>query len=159
MLTILANNRGKLPIIVLIIIVVGVLSVAGTGVFVFAGGKSHKSKKPDPKPEVIVPLDEFVLNLADQAEPHYLKLDISLGVIPDAKGATIGSGGGEGGGSDPRLPIVRDAVIAVVSKHYYADLLTDAGKEQLKAQICKALRESSAHLDVQHVYFTNFAMQ
>jgi len=156
----LRNNRGKLPILIIIIVVI-VAALGGTGFLLLKGkakGANAEAKKPEKKAEALMALQEFVVNLADLTEPHYLKLEINLSVT----GEVPEGGGGEGegaGASDPFLPIIRDTIITVVSRHTYNELLTNGGKDVLRTEIHTALDKAVPHLEVEKVYFVNFAMQ
>lgn len=150
MLQILRSRRGKIPVVMILVVVVA-LALAGTGFVLFKGGGKKDSKKE--AHETLLPLPEFVLNLADTDEARYLKMEISLGVKGDSHG------GGGHGGTDPRMPIIRDTIISVTGRHTYSELLNDSGKEQLKVEIVQALEKAVKDLHVSNVYFTNFAMQ
>ncbi|MCC6484566.1 MAG: flagellar basal body-associated FliL family protein [Armatimonadetes bacterium] len=154
---ILRNTDGKLPILPIVILVL-VLALAGTGfVLLKGGGKPKKDARPAPKALVMMPLEEFVVNLADTQDPHYLKLEINLGIAGEAP-----AGGGEGhgeGSADPRLPVIRDSIISTVAHYSYAQLLRPEGKERLKEDILKELEHADPTLEARKIYFTNFAMQ
>jgi len=156
----LRSNDGKVGFAVIIIAVL-VMALIGTGVLLFLGkGKAGGGKaaaKEEKKPDKVVQLQEFVVNLADVDEAHYLKLEMGLAVPEDAKidAGGGGEGGGEGGG---QMAMIRDGIICVTSKHTYADLLKEDGKEKLKSEIRAELKKR-LKVEVNDVYFTNFAMQ
>lgn len=150
-----SDRHGKLPIIVLAAVVV--VALCGAGILLFAGKGSAKHAKKPAEQEHLAALEEFVLNLADTAEPHYLKLEMSVGILGDGKAS---GGHGEGGGPlDEHLPVVRDTIISATGHYTYNNLLSAAGKEKLKADIREQLQKAVPGLKIGKVYFTNFAMQ
>lgn len=153
----LRNTDGKLPILMIVAVVL-VLAIAGTGFVLLKGkGKSDKAHKPKAEPMTMMPLEEFVVNLADTQDPHYLKVEVNLGITGKAPGGE-GEGHGEGA-ENPELPVVRDTIIATIANYRYAQLLQAAGKERLKMDILKALEHAAPDLEAKKIYFTNFAMQ
>lgn len=145
------NQSGKLPIILMIIIVV-VLAL-GAGGFMFMNGKSKGGKKPEKKVELSEwKLEEFVVNLADQDEPRYLKVSMTLEVE-----GKVG-GGGEGGGN-PEEAKAQDAIINVLTAKRFSQLVAPGGKDKLKEELKAALNSSLEDIKVHGIYFTSFAMQ
>ena len=114
------------------------------------GGRSHKSHKKEPEQLSVMTLEEFVVNLSDVGEPHYLKASVSLEVAGD-------SGGEEAQKAD--LPKIRDVVITTMSKRNFRELLTANGKQSLKNAIKKEINHLLDDDRVSQVYFTSFAMQ
>jgi len=151
------NNSGKLPFVIIIALVVVLLLGVGAVAFMKMKGKAHG--KAAVKEGKLTPwkLDEFVVNLADPNEIHYLKVNLVL----DMAGEVSGGGGGEGGegGGNPDEPKVRDAIIRELSKKQYAELLSEKGKDELKAELKKAINSQLENAKVANIYFTSFAMQ
>jgi flagellar protein FliL len=149
----LGNARGKLPI--LMIVVVAVVVVGGLGVMKFVKGRKHG--KPEKKPPVectLWKMSEFTVNLADRDEPHYLKLNLCLeieGKLPTVEG-------GEATTSPAEIK-ASDAIISVLTKKRFSELLTADGKEKMKVDLVKQLNESLEGIKVHNIYFTSFAMQ
>ena len=104
---------------------------------------------------IIVDLGDFILNLCDEAQKKYLKVNVAIEVTKkdtDFPDATAEKGGGGHGGhgeaapaADPMeaiqkemnqfKPAIRDAVITNLSSKTSAELSTAAGKELAKEQI------------------------
>lgn len=111
---------------------------------------------------------EFLVNLSDVPESHYLRTTISLAIPtePGAKAGGEGGHGGHGGGKDSPVvqklksqePIIRDTIIAVISSKQFKDLATVAGKAMLKESIRARLQEQ-LHLSDVAIYFTAFTLQ
>lgn|GEM_PF-907019 len=154
---ILRSTSGKLPIVIIIVVVL--VLVLAVGAFAFLK-MSHKGKAAPKKEHVETTqwaLGEFLVNLADPGDPRYLKVDMVLEVA--AHGKKSGGGGHGGVAVNPEEAKAKDTVIRVLSKRRMDDLLTDKGKEALKAELKSALNNALAESDVVSVYFTSFAMQ
>jgi len=149
------NNSGKLPLMIIIVLVVVLVLGVGAVAFMKMKGKGHG--KAAVKEEKLTPwkLEEFVVNLADPNEVHYLKVNLVL----DMAGEVAGGEGGEGEGGNPDEPKVRDAIIRELSKKQYAELLSEKGKDQLKAELKKSINSQLENAKVANIYFTSFAMQ
>lgn len=147
------NKNGKSMII---IIVAAVVLLAGLGggiaIMKMKGSGKHKVEK---KPVVMVPLGEFVVNLADTTEMRYVKTVIILGVEGEMK-AEGGEGEGEGGGANAPL---RDAVIHALGSKSFSDLAKPNGKEELKKEIIATVNKRIEGAKAVEVFFNEFAMQ
>lgn len=99
-------------------------------------------------------LDEFIVNLADGSEQHYLKCTLVLEMVKSAK-----SGGGGEGKEDPDAARIRDAIISTMSRRRFTELLSPEGKTQLKEGIIHDVNKVLGKDAVVEVYFTAFAMQ
>ena len=105
-----------------------------------------------PKPLAIVHLEPFVVNLADQNEKAYLRVGMDLGaeaVTKDRKSEA----------REDSVPVMRDAIISVLSTRHSADLFTAEGKQQLKADLLKELNARGAAGSVREIYFNEFLVQ
>lgn len=139
-------TRFRLPLIILVI--AGIAAGGGT----LLAKKLLGQGKPDPKVPVRAVAFEapFIVNLADSGETmHYIKLALAVELEPmtheDHAIFMAGgpeAGGGHGGGAaetGPMLvakdPSLRDAVIRATAGFASAQLLTPAGKEELKKAI------------------------
>ena len=147
---------GKLPVMVIIILAVVMCLGVGAVTFVKMNKKPGGSKAVQHVELIPWKLEEFVVNLADKDECHYMKICIVLEVEKTGKG---GGGGGEGGSDNPEEAKARDAIITVITRKHYNDLLEDDGKEKFKAEMKSALNSILEETKVDTVYFTSFAMQ
>jgi flagellar basal body-associated protein FliL len=132
------NDTGKTSIALIAIIVIICLGAA-VAVFVKYGLTQWK-------------LEEFLVNLGDREESRYLKVNLVLEVSGNVQA------GGEGG-SNPEEIKARDAVIGILTRKTYRDLLSDQGKTSLKAELKSALNGVLDGVQVENIYFTSFAMQ
>lgn len=117
-----------------------------------SGGKKTVAEKPKPV-TAPVEFDEFLVNLSDTAESHYLKCTLVLEMTKSTKPAQ-----GEEKG-DPDTARIRDAIISTMGKRHFSELLAPEGKDQLKASIIRDVNKALGEERVYEVYFTAFAMQ
>lgn len=152
------ESNGKLPIAIIIAVVLVLVLAAGAFTFSRMGGKSKGKGKKVEKPVKLSDwtLDEFIVNLADVTEPHYLKVNLVLEI---EGGESKGKGGEGGGGKNPQEARARDAIITVLTEKHFADLLSEQGKDQLKEDLKTALNSELEDMKVENIYFTSFAMQ
>jgi len=118
-----------------------------------------EKEAPKPKAEAVYWQFEpaFVVNLPDGAYMRYVKLDIAL-MVHDAELPAV---------LDKHLPVLRNAILMLVSDATYEELLSLEGKEALRAAILGTLNAQLVELEliaepadgIQALYFTNFVMQ
>jgi flagellar protein FliL len=94
-------------------------------------------------------LETFVLNLADPGQRSYLRVGIDLGL-----GREIGKGE-----DAPPVAEIRDTILGVLGQCKVDDVLTEAGKTRLKADLLHALQARVPEQKVEGVYFTEFLIQ
>ncbi len=94
-------------------------------------------------------LETFVLNLADPGQRSYLRVGIDLGLGREKLGAD----------EPPPIARVRDTILGVLGQSRVDDLLSESGKNKLKADLLRALQERVPGLMVKEVYFTEFLIQ
>ena len=128
---------------------------------------------------IIVDLGDFILNLCDEAQKKYLKVNVAIevsqkeGDFPDTVEAPKSGGHGHGAAPAPVDPIeaiqkemsqykpaIRDAVITNLSSKTSAELASAAGKELAKEQIAEAVDAIfNGDREVMRVSFGQFIMQ
>jgi flagellar FliL protein len=99
-------------------------------------------------------LETFVLNLADPGQRSYLRVGIDLGL-----GREIGKARSGSSEDAPPVAQIRDIIISVLAQGKVDDLLTEAGKAKLKANLLRTLQEQIPDQKVKEVYFTEFLIQ
>ena len=144
-------KKGKKKLIIIIAAAVLLLAVAG-GVTVFllkkraahaaegaddvATAQAEHASKPDLKhPPTFLPLDPFVVNLADKEVDRYAQVGITL-EVEDAKFAEQ---------MKAFMPAIRNGILMILAHKNSRELLERAGKEQLAAEI---LRESARTMGI-----------
>jgi flagellar FliL protein len=140
------------------VLMVELALVAGVGSFgcgMFSK-PSDASQRTSGAPQIraVMHLESFVVNLADPEENRFLRIGIDLGLensLP-AKG---------GGGEETGVPTarLRDTILAVLSTWRSDALLAPDGKQKLKEELVRALRDRAPELGVREVYFTDFLVQ
>ncbi len=136
----------------------------------------HAAPKPPPKtdklvPPTFVPLDPFVVNLADRDADRYAQIGMTL-EVEDAKFAESMKG---------YMPAIRNGILMILAHKTAGELLTREGKEQLAEEVAREavrpmgiiIEEEEEYVDskgrkkrrppvynpVQKVHFSNFIIQ
>jgi len=179
-----AKPKSKKKLVVIIAVVL-VLILGGVGGFVaFGGAKEEETENAEP--EEIVPhlvtvtLDPIIVNLSESSSflKVILVLEYDSALLESilAKEGGEGGGGGHGGGGSggekaapgglpppltEREPMIKDAIIKVLSSKNAKELLTADGKEVLKEELLEAINEASGleQSAVVAVYFKDFIIQ
>jgi flagellar FliL protein len=133
----------------MIFAIVGVLVVFIVG---FVVAKKMMGKPAAPAVPVVgehVALDEFLVNLADSTNDHYLKTQITLGLVKEVTAEQF----------KDDVPQTRDAILMLLSSKSLEDIRTPAGKAKLKTAIADAVNKAVGKKDVLEVDFQTFATQ
>ena len=114
-----------------------------------------KDQAPEPAkvPLMVVHLETFVVNLADEDQHAFLRIGVDLGIVEPEKKKTK-----ENESAQPISP-VRDVILGVLMASSSTDLATAEGKQKLKREILKALNDRLPALQTREVYFTEFLLQ
>lgn len=120
-------------------------------------GAISKGVTPAEAPTHLVALDPLLVNLADEGESTYVRLSITLrvedaGAAKESKAASNKSG-------DDVIATARDTALTVLGQQTANSLLAADGKEQLKAELLKALNQQAPSLKVKQIFFTDFLVQ
>lgn len=102
-----------------------------------------------PAERFILPLEPFLVNLADREARRYLKLRVELEVDQEKTAGEL----------KKSLPLIRDALILLLGNKTYADISTAEGKGHLKSEILQRLAALPGGRKVTNVYFTEFVAQ
>lgn len=127
---------------------------------------------------IIVDLGDFILNLCDESQKKYLKVNVAIEVTKkdtDFPEAAPAKSGGHGHGEAPAAvdpmeaiqkemnqfkPAIRDAVITNLSSKTSSELATAAGKELAKEQIANDINSILAgEREILRVSFGQFIIQ
>lgn len=98
---------------------------------------------------VTMPLDPFLVNLADKESRRYLKLKVELEVDREATAKEL----------EKFTPNIRDALILLLSSKTYLDISSFEGKQQLKDEIKQRVAALPGGKKVSNVFFTEFVAQ
>lgn len=153
----MADEKSALRMILVGVFATLAVSIAGavlTYAFLANRADSGTQKVIEPRPQLgqLEHLGDFLVNLADVEESHYLRTVIDLeqnyGSSPEF-GNEIGN----------RKAQLRDIVISTLSSKTSADLRTPEGKEALKEELKERINSVLAKGQIARVYFTEFAIQ
>lgn len=147
----------------LIIIGLVLLFLTGGGVFAYLkfsapknssnqqtkAQKSANHKQVNDLPGPIFNLETFIVNLLDDSGRRYLKTSIKLELSKKSVEEEI----------TKKMPLIQDAVIALLSNKSYEDIADISGKLRLRAQIIKRLNSILTVGKIQKIYFTDFVIQ
>ena len=134
-------KRGKKKLIIIAVAVLLVLVIGGGAAALFlkkraaaaaaaeeggAATEAHHAAKPDLKhPPTFLPLDPFVVNLADKEADRYAQIGITFELESSMSGDQIKA----------YMPAIRNAVLMILANKTSKDLLNREGKEQLALEI------------------------
>lgn len=121
-----------------------------------AGQKPALSAKPVPRVAIDLPLDAFVVNLADAGGHSYARIGLTLRLtepVSSQKDAPAENA------TDDLRDMIRDQIIAILNQEQSQDLLVPDGKQQLKEKIKAAIVGNAHELQVADIYFTQFLVQ
>jgi flagellar FliL protein len=140
---------------ILILAVLGLLLVGG-GLVAYVMltdeppvGKEAQASQVGSKNVVNLPLDPFLVNLADKESRRYLKLKVELEVDSETSAKEL----------EKSLPRLRDAIILLLSSKTYLDLSSLQGKQQLKQEIKQKVSAVPGGKKISDVFFTEFVAQ
>ncbi len=148
--------------LVIIIAVVLVLAIGGgVGAFLAMGGSEEEvaegeaaAAEEEKQESVYIELKpEFVINFRDRHNrPKFLKAEMSVATTDSEVEEAVGR----------HMPAIRNALVLLLSRQIYEDLVPHEGKEALRQQ---ALAEVQTVLETQigkpgvnDLYFSNFVM-
>ncbi|MGE5452248.1 MAG: flagellar basal body-associated protein FliL [Acidobacteriota bacterium] len=146
-----APKKGPKKLIIIVVAALVVLLLGGGGATYFIMKKksaeaaalaegeegdapAHEAKKPEKPahdakhPPVFVPLDPFVVNLADKDTERYAQIGISL-QVDDAHIAEE---------MKAYMPAIKDSIILILSHKTSEELLTLEGKQKMAGEIQRA---------------------
>jgi flagellar FliL protein len=171
-----AKSGGKKKLVLMVAVAAIVLGGGGVGALVYmkkqkaaaeaaaaaeegdsaeAAPVKHEKKKKADKP-VFVPMDPFVVNLADHDADRYAQIGIVLEVPDEHAGEEIKT----------YLPAIRNNILLLLAHKSSADLSGGEGKELLDdaepgkgGAKAKAKARKLASLPIKAVNFSNFIVQ
>jgi len=154
------NSRKWLVVFLGLIILLG--AAIGAVIFLAPGilpdslnlggikGAEKKEKAPEKKEQgYIYSMEPFVVNLADQGRPRYLKIRMSI----ESQEIKVNEE------YEKRLPQLRDTILTVLSSKTYGEISDSEGKKKLREEIILKLNRLLRGFQVKTVYFTEFMIQ
>jgi flagellar basal body-associated protein FliL len=152
-----AGTKKTLQIILIAVVaslVISLLSGGATLFFLMNRAAQPKQKVIEPRPELgkMEKMGEFVVNLADTEEAHFVRATMELE-------QNYGSSPEFGNEIMNRKSQLRDVVIQVLSSKVAKELKTPEGKEALKQEIKERVNSVLSRGQIARTYFTEFAVQ
>ncbi|OOG26196.1 flagellar basal body protein FliL [Thioalkalivibrio denitrificans] len=148
-------KRGKLWLIIALVIVLGA-GVAGGLVFVASGeGEEAAEAAPEPlKAPVYKEIDPpLVVNFQGPSRIRYVQVGM---VISSTDKRTLDA-------VDRHMPVIRNNLIMLLSDKTYEELNSREGKERTRQEVLDNVRqvlfERTGEANIDAVYFTSFVMQ
>lgn len=174
-----APKKSKKKLFIIVGAVVAIVVAAGVPLFVLGGqkpadGKEAHEEEPKAKELKTLALDTVIVNLSESGA--FIKIRMSFEYDPEPikkveeELAKRGGGGGEAkegekggltGYFKEREPMLKDALIKVLSSKRSTEVLSLDGKERLKEELVEAANEALAleESPIQGVYFAEFIIQ
>jgi len=97
----------------------------------------------------MVDLGVFTVNLADRETDAYARVAITLELSNEKVKQEVGR----------RMPIIKDAIIDVISSKTSDFVRTPEGREALRLELIKRLNIILVEGGVRNIYFTEFVVQ
>ncbi|MEJ5339852.1 MAG: flagellar basal body-associated protein FliL [Aquificaceae bacterium] len=146
------EKRGGSKKILFLVPVLIVLLAGGGGAYLFLFSKKGKKEETAPLPSqvgVMMDLGTFTVNLADRDVDAYARVSITLELSNEKVRQEV----------DRRLPIIKDAVIDVISSKASSFVRTPEGRENLRLELIKRINTILFEGGVRNIYFTEFVVQ
>ncbi len=146
------EKKGGRKILFLIPVVLLLLAVAGGGAYFFLLNKPKKEGEEKISPSqvgVMVDLGVFTVNLADKGTDAYARVAITLELSNEKVKREV----------DKRMPIIKDAIIDVISSKTSDFVRTPEGREALRLELIRRLNIILVEGGVRNIYFTEFVVQ
>ena len=154
------KSRKLLIVLFLLIFLIG--AAIGAVIFLAPGvipdsldfggvkGADKKEKETEKKSQGhIYSMDPFVVNLADQGRPKYLKIRMSI----ESQEMKVNEE------YEKRLPQLRDMILTVLASKSYKDICDSEGKKMLREEMTSKLNQLLRRFQVKTIYFTEFVIQ
>jgi len=153
--TVEQQKGGKKKLFILLALLFVLLLAGGGAAYFFLFGK--KDTKEEKKPSLIeqevgimYKLDPaFIVNLADPEATVYARVSITLELANQEVLREV----------QKKEPMIRDAIIEIISSKTSQELKKPEGKEQLKMEILKRINTILTKGGVRNVYFIEFVVQ
>jgi flagellar FliL protein len=146
------ERKGGKKILFLIPVVLLLLAGAGGGAYFFLLNKPKKEGEEKISPSrvgVMVDLGVFTVNLADKGTDAYARIAITLEFSNEKVKREV----------DKRMPIIKDAIIDVISSKTPDFVRTPEGREALRLELIRRLNIILVEGGVRNIYFTEFVVQ
>lgn len=172
-----SGGLGLIPMVlaIMVAVIASVGALGGAGFYLVKSGKLslgggatkvEAAEKAEPAKTKLVALDPLLVNLADAGGHAYLRVGIVLReeepeALKSAKGKEVKEEKPEKGKVviNEADVMMRDVALSVVGHETADTLLAQDGKEGLKEELKKAMKERMPEVKLLDVMFTEFLVQ
>ena len=146
------KKRGRGLLFAIIGLIVG-LGGGGAGYWVYATQRAaQENATPEPPKIGILPMEPFVVNLADEGGARFLRVTLSLAVEGEERAKETAE--------DKVVSArIRSAILERLTQQTSDHLVTPEGKTQLKKAIAEQAQKAARQLKVTDVLFSEFVVQ
>ncbi|MBZ7986944.1 flagellar basal body-associated protein FliL [Campylobacter canadensis] len=159
------SKGSNLVLILVSVLLVVVLALGGLVIYAaFSGGDDEKTdevsqqenKKDNKKKQdasaseigVMYPLESFTVNLNSDGGNKYLKCRLELEQNVPTLTMEL----------DKKKPVIKDAILAILSSKSKEEISTTKGKERLKEEIINKINNNLNDGFIKNLYFTDFVI-
>ncbi|HAV40078.1 MAG: flagellar basal body-associated protein FliL [Aquificota bacterium] len=145
------EKKGKSKLIFIVAFLL-ILLAGGGGAYFFLFAKKDKKEEKAPLPShvgVMMEIGTFTVNLADKDVDAYARVSITLELSDEKVRQEV----------EKRLPIIKDAIIDVISSKTSSFVKTPEGRENLRLELIKRINTILFEGGVRNIYFTEFVVQ
>jgi flagellar FliL protein len=149
------KSRKGLLITLTLIVILLVGGGGGAYWFMFRGAGEAQAAEPEPPPPAptgAIPLEPFVVNLADPTGSRFLRVTLSLVVADETIAHEV---------EEDKVVVlrVRSAILELLAQQQASELVTPEGKAALKKSIADGVTHAHHELEVADVLFSEFIVQ
>ena len=141
-----------LPVILILAIVGSIIGTIVTTKYILPPESAPTSTGKISEDQVIVPLEEFVVNLAKEEKnsEQYIRVTLSILVANEKESEEL----------QKNMALVRDSVVNVLRQKKAEDILNaEDGVKNLKKELQDVINEAYGKMIIQEVYVTDFVIQ
>ena len=148
------NEPEKKSKKVLIIAVVGVLALGGGGAWFLLGGEPADAAEAEATETTevlegpVIEGDQMTVNLADE-DPRYARITFAVVLTPEADSGAVGE----------RIPLLKDAILDVVSAYRADDLRGPEALASLRTAFTEKAHDVFVEGEVMRVVITELLVQ
>ena len=152
-----APKKSRKGLLIVLTLVVILLLGGGGGAywFMFRGAGEAEAAEAEPAapaPTGVIPLEPFVVNLADPTGSRFLRVTLSLVVADEAIAHEFEE-------DEVVVLRVRSAILELLAQKQASELVTPEGKTHLKKSIAEGVAHAAHELEVADVLFSEFIVQ